>query len=502
MSIGAPSALGTLLVQRLDAALGTTLSQQANLVTGARPDAVTQAANPERADAARTETQRHPREIVDRATAQTEQQGRGAVDKARLDARTAALLLGSNLTNTATTPSAPTTLGQAARTILALLANYPEQAAALQGKQPLLQTRPNPLVDARAQSPGQAPVDGAQQTAGRGAGAAGQSAAGAAAAGSGSVGATVGSAAGATAGTAGSANTAGPVSAGASAAAAAGTALQTAAAPAQLAQTLAQVLQTSGMFYESHLGNLAFGKQNLAQLMLEPQAQAGRAPAGNAPSHASLPASGEPGGARGAAENAALNTTAVRAGDAGGNQAGVSTAQALSQHAPALLASGMDPQTHLLVRQQLEVLANQTFAWRGEAWPDAPMEWEISRRDAQGDDASPQTEHWATRINIHLPELGKVQAQLTLAGRQLVMHLVAPDSAGLLGRHTEALRGRYSAQGLQLSQLSIASEEKASSPTSIVRMGAEIDKSQSQAAETGNQAGKQADADRANGGAA
>src|SRR3546814_999710 len=103
------------------------------------------AANPERADAARTETKRHPREIVDRATAQTEQQGRGTVDKARLDARTAALLLSSNLTNTATTPSAPTTLGQAARTILALLANFPEQAAALQGKQPLLQARPNPL---------------------------------------------------------------------------------------------------------------------------------------------------------------------------------------------------------------------------------------------------------------------------------------------------------------------------------------------------------------------
>src|SRR3546814_12737062 len=117
MSVGGSSPLGTLLVQRLDAALGTTLSQQANLVTGARPDAVTQAANPERADPTRTETQRHPKEAVDRATAHAEQQGRGAVDKARLDARTAALLLSSNLPNTATTPSAPTPLGQAAKII-------------------------------------------------------------------------------------------------------------------------------------------------------------------------------------------------------------------------------------------------------------------------------------------------------------------------------------------------------------------------------------------------
>jgi hypothetical protein len=35
MSIGGPSNLGTLLVQRLDAALGTTLGQQASTINGA-----------------------------------------------------------------------------------------------------------------------------------------------------------------------------------------------------------------------------------------------------------------------------------------------------------------------------------------------------------------------------------------------------------------------------------------------------------------------------------
>src|SRR5690606_25689316 len=114
MSVGGPSALGTLLVQRLDAALGTTLSQQANLVTGARPRAVPQAPNPARAGAARSVSPPHPSDAIERATAQAEQRGRGAVDKARLAARSAALLLSGNLTNTATTPSAPTTLGQAA----------------------------------------------------------------------------------------------------------------------------------------------------------------------------------------------------------------------------------------------------------------------------------------------------------------------------------------------------------------------------------------------------
>ncbi|MFU2071477.1 flagellar hook-length control protein FliK, partial [Bordetella hinzii] len=38
MSIG-PPALGNVLVQRLDAVLGTTMAAHANLLTGARPDA-------------------------------------------------------------------------------------------------------------------------------------------------------------------------------------------------------------------------------------------------------------------------------------------------------------------------------------------------------------------------------------------------------------------------------------------------------------------------------
>src|SRR3546814_18705261 len=108
MSIGGPSPLGTLLVQRLDAVLGVTLSQQATLVTGARPDAVAQAANAERAEGARNETLRHPRDVVDRATAQTEQTARNAVHKALLEARSAAPLPARDGPNTATNHSGAT----------------------------------------------------------------------------------------------------------------------------------------------------------------------------------------------------------------------------------------------------------------------------------------------------------------------------------------------------------------------------------------------------------
>jgi hypothetical protein len=241
----------------------------------------------------------------------------------------------------------------------------------------------------------------------------------------------------------------------------------------QLAQSLAQTVRTSGMFYESHLSNLTFGKHALVDLMQEPQAQVGRggnrtdaqAPNSAAPSTATGAGTGaEAQAARSAGETVPQAAASARGGDAGGTQgAAPNPASALPPSSP---LNGLDPQTHVLVRQQLEVLANQSFAWRGEAWPGTPMDWEISRREPSQDaDGQPQTEHWATRLTINLPQLGEVQARLTLSGQQLVMHLLAPDSADVLREHSEGLRGRFSAQGLQLSQFSVAAQETASDAT-------------------------------------
>src|SRR5690606_22158533 len=44
----------------------------------------------------------------------------------------------------------------------------------------------------------------------------------------------------------------------------------------QLAMALSQAMQGSGLFYESHLRDFAFGQRTLAQMQSEPQAQAGR----------------------------------------------------------------------------------------------------------------------------------------------------------------------------------------------------------------------------------
>src|SRR5690606_13991661 len=130
------------------------------------------------------------------------------------------------------------------------------------------------------------------------------------------------------------------------------------------------------------------------------------------------------------------------------------TAQAGAQLAGALLS--MDPSTHALVRQQLETLANQAFAWQGEAWPGSELEWEVRRREPQGEDQ--ETDTWSTRLKLNLPGLGEVVARLSLANNQLVMHLVAPESATVMADHTGLLRERLGLHGLQLSQLTISRE--------------------------------------------
>ncbi|MFJ0908958.1 flagellar hook-length control protein FliK, partial [Bordetella bronchiseptica] len=123
-------------------------------------------------------------------------------------------------------------------------------------------------------------------------------------------------------------------------------------------------------------------------------------------------------------------------------------------HTPGAPVPGIHQDATLLVRQQLDVLANQMLAWQGQAWPGTPMEWEVARE--HGDDAAGQPgTHWATRLKLNLPRLGTVEARLNLAANQLVLHVVAPDSAAEIGAAADALRQQLSAAGLTLTNLSV-----------------------------------------------
>ncbi len=400
MSVGGPSALGTLLMQRLDAALGVTLSQQANIVSGARPDAVSQADDPSWLSAAQNETLRHPQETVDQVAARTEQQD--TVAKPRLDAGQLDAALLDSATTTASTPSAPTTLGFAAKTILALLSLYPDQAPAVMGKAP--------LVDPAA--PAASPLSS---------GASGMPASPALFASSASPGALplIGGNAPET---------------GHAAAPEANPTVQNVQRTAgneiparAFVQALSQALQSSGLFYESHLNDLSFGQRTATALMSEPQASL--AHVGAAADH-------------GPAQPATASQLAAQASQ----------------------LAGLHPDTHLLVRQQLEVLANQTLMWSGQAWPNASMRWEIERRESSPGTPDAPGDHWAMRLNLSLPQLGSIEARLSLNGQQLVMRLVALQASGRLSAQSAELRKRLLDSGLTLSHLSVVAAEPSDSP--------------------------------------
>ena len=347
MSLG-PSALGTVLLQRLDAAMGVTLGAHANLVSGARPDAVAQPGAPARPGQSESATSGDKRSTIELG----EVRDKGAVLR---DPKLP--LVGEQVTNTEATSSAPTTLGQTARTILALLAQYPDSAPSITGKAPLWLPQTNNSKTMAASAEVTLPRAGEPT-------------------------------------------------------------------PTLLAQALRHALQNSGLFYESHLADLAFGRRTIAQLKSEPQAQLATASTYT-----------------GATFRASSNTD------------GPSSSMA-SSHNNAII--GINLEASLLVRQQLDVLAHQALAWRGDAWPGTPMEWAVERQNREMEGTAEVVQTWATRLRLDLPRLGMVEARLSLAGSQLVMQLVAPLAEPEINASADALRERLLAAGLTLSHLSVS----------------------------------------------
>ena len=206
--------------------------------------------------------------------------------------------------------------------------------------------------------------------------------------------------------------------------------------PARWAR-LREALQTSGLFYESHLADLAFGRANPSELRKEPQADLKQADAQQQQHSA-------------AATRARAEAPASRgAGGADAPASGGSNAPA-----PGTPINGIHQDLNALVRQQLDVLANQALAWRGEAWPGTPMDWEV-QRDPYGGDPESAVPTWATRLKLDLPRLGLVDARLNLAGDQIVLQLVAPHSAALIDESSDQLRSRLLAAGLTLSHMTV-----------------------------------------------
>lgn len=213
-------------------------------------------------------------------------------------------------------------------------------------------------------------------------------------------------------------------------------------AAATLFQSLEHAVRHSGLFYESHLAQFAAGRYPRAQLLMEPQARL--ADAAGAPDKP--PAQAAPG---------------TRADAEPQSQAASSSptqSAAPARPAEALPAGTvLPPDAALTVRQQLETLALQTLQWRGEAWPQADMQWTVSRDEQHGEaQADAQAQQWSSQLTLTLPRLGEIHAQLHLSGQTLSIRLAAPQADDRLSAQAQTLRQQIQATGLVLRQLHIS----------------------------------------------
>ncbi|MCX7166915.1 MAG: flagellar hook-length control protein FliK [Rhodocyclales bacterium] len=222
----------------------------------------------------------------------------------------------------------------------------------------------------------------------------------------------------------------------------------------RLPQQLAQAVSTSGLFYESHQVQWALGQRPLASLLAEPQGQYSSA--------ATLAAWGGAGTAEGSAARLALagRRETVAASPAPisllqtlfGSETAAASAPVPEQANQTAVAHMIPDDLRPLVQQQLEAAGTQRLAWHGEIWPDQPMDWEIERDGAQGDNAADETAVWHTSLRLTLPHLGNIDARMRLSGQTVQLELRTPSagSAADLRAAVPALQQAMAAAGLTL----------------------------------------------------
>lgn len=247
-----------------------------------------------------------------------------------------------------------------------------------------------------------------------------------------------------------------------------------------LAQTLANTVDTSGLFYESHLQQFAAGTRTLAQLLQEPQASlptpvAVEAVVNHSPVDAlALPESRPRNSAESVLATALENALELSPAETPGNEAAelqdmdrqerlLKTPGATAFDAArngALVPVGVHADAVALVRQQLELLAQPVFRWGGEAWPGSPMDWEIQQEpdELTADDAGEAPQRiWSTRLAVRLSALKEVEVRMSLFGNTLQLQLAASENGtvALLGKERDELTARFAALGLQLKAVSV-----------------------------------------------
>ncbi|MBV8047354.1 MAG: flagellar hook-length control protein FliK, partial [Paludibacterium sp.] len=181
--------------------------------------------------------------------------------------------------------------------------------------------------------------------------------------------------------------------------------------PAQMANSLKQGVENSGLFYESHLKAWDLGKLPLTQLQQEPQSKLG---------------------------------------------------QALMQDTSSARNSAL-PQLGNLVQHQLDTLESRQVPVQGFAWPGQPMQMliqseETDERQGHGKSEAPA---WTSHLSLNLPVLGGMNARVRLVGKAVQVSFTTEETAAgdMIQQNSQKLVDGLSAAGLDLATLSVKHEE-------------------------------------------
>lgn len=239
---------------------------------------------------------------------------------------------------------------------------------------------------------------------------------------------------------------------------------------------LTQLMDTSGLFYESHLAQWVAGERPQAALMAEPQAKM-QPPAQEAAqgadrekgaSDASRAANG------GAARPAALAPEEQmdrleRLQEKSWVQSLVDRAASRLSGGTALPQQGAKPATVVdanaaqMIRMQLDTLEQRRMVWQGEFWPGQKLEWEVEDKTPRKrhTERTPAVERsWQSVLRVNLPLLGEVTATMRLAGEAVQVQIGAgnADSLSILRQFGPELASALENAGARLDFFTVSDE--------------------------------------------
>lgn len=119
-----------------------------------------------------------------------------------------------------------------------------------------------------------------------------------------------------------------------------------------------------------------------------------------------------------------------------------------------------------LLPQQLHILEHQRLTWHGEVWPNQKMDWDIyvkqENKEGNQQPASESNIPIASDLTLHLPNLGKVTAKISIQNGQMHIGLSAEQKAALqlLKEKSPSLVDAIERNGQQLEGLTLSAFDR------------------------------------------